>query len=165
VRLVPALAGVLAVFTTYLAAKEIVNGQWSIANRQSSLRQSEIRNLIPLFAAFFMAILLPAIHFSRFGLRMMPFVVVETLVVYFFWRGVNGAKMRSMGDKNNPSTGSGQVRQSSTFSFSRWPGSFWGWACTCYAAGRVLPLLFVVFVPLVVLAGSGGARRLWRQWR
>ncbi len=150
VRLVPALAGVLAVFTTYLAAREMVN------------RQSEIRNPkseIPLLAAFFMAILLPAIHFSRFGLRMMPFVVVETLVVYFFWRGVNGEGERERG-------GEGENRQSSMVYCQLLPfalaGVFLGLGVYVYAAGRVLPLLFVLFVPLWFWRDKG-ARRLWPQ--
>ncbi len=144
VRLVPALAGVLAVFTTYLAAREMVNGQWSMVNGQRPLRTPHAA--IPLLAAFFMAILLPAIHFSRFGLRMMPFVVVETLVVYFFWRGVNRA-----GERANC--------QFASFALA---GFFLGLGLYVYAGGRVLPLLFVLFVPLWFWRDKG-ARRLWPQ--
>ncbi len=150
VRLVPALAGVLAVFTTYLAAREMVNGQWSMVNGQSSM---------PLLAAFFMAILLPAIHFSRFGLRMMPFVVVETLVVYFFWRGVNGAQENRQCRCATALPLSIVNRQLIPFVLA---GLFLGLGVYVYAAGRVLPLLFALFVPLWFWRDKE-ARWLWPQ--
>jgi 4-amino-4-deoxy-L-arabinose transferase-like glycosyltransferase len=165
VRLVPALAGVLAVFTTYLAAREMVNSQWSMVNGQRPLRipHSAFRiphSAIPLFAAFFMAILLPAIHFSRFGLRMMPFVVVETLVVYFFWRGVNRAGEQGSGGAGESGRAGGREnRQWVSFVLA---GLFLGLGVYVYAAGRVLPLLFALFVPLWFWRDKG-ARRLWPQ--
>ncbi|MBK8987636.1 MAG: phospholipid carrier-dependent glycosyltransferase [Chloroflexi bacterium] len=157
IRFVPALFGVLAVFTTYLAADAIVNRQSSIANRQSSIRNP--KSEIPLLAAFFMAVLFPAIHFSRFGLRMMPFVVVETLAVYFFWRGVNGAEERGSG-------GEQENRQSSILNRQWFPfvlaGLFLGLGVYVYAVGRMLPLLFALFVPLWFWRDRA-ARRLWPQ--
>ena len=164
VRLVPVLAGVLAVFTTYLAAREMVNGQWSIVNGQRPLRTPH--SAIPLLAAFFLAILLPAIHFSRFGLRMMPFVVVETLVVYFFWRGVNRVGEQGSGGAGENGQSSIVNRQLSMVN-GQWTsfalaGFFLGLGLYVYAAGRVLPLLFVLFVPLWFWRDKG-ARRLWPQ--
>ncbi|MFO7678684.1 MAG: hypothetical protein R6X34_01410 [Chloroflexota bacterium] len=163
VRLVPALAGVLAVFTTYLAAKAVL-GTGEIEDQRLKLKneyvsQSLILHLSPLFAAFFMAILLPAIHFSRFGLRMMPFVVVETLVVYFFWRGVNGAKENPQSSILRQAQDRFVNRQFFVFALA---GLFLGLGVYVYAAGRVLPLLFVVFVPLWFWQDKA-ARRLWRQ--
>ena len=166
VRLVPALAGVLAVFTTYLAASALLGiRDWGLGTTPQPPTPNP-HPLVPLFAAFFMAILLPAIHFSRFGLRMLPFVVVETLVVYFFWRGVNKAKERGRG-------GEGENRHSSLitrhlslitgrFLFFAVAGFFLGLGLYVYAAGRVFPLLFILFVPLWFWRDKG-ARRLWPQ--
>jgi 4-amino-4-deoxy-L-arabinose transferase-like glycosyltransferase len=149
IRFIPALAGVLSVFTTYLAAKEIVNGQWSIANGQRPTPQSAIRNpqsLVPLFAAFFMAILFSAVHFSHFGLRMTLYVPAETLAVYFFWRGVNRGGERRWG--------------SVSFLLA---GVFLGLGVYIYAAGRLLPLLFVAFVPLWFWQDRAALRRHGRD--
>ncbi|MBP6470931.1 MAG: glycosyltransferase family 39 protein [Chloroflexi bacterium] len=118
IRLVPALAGILAVLTTYLAAKEL------LADEAASpyLRHA------PLLAAFSLAILYPAVHFSRFGIRPMLFVPVETLTVYFFWRGIHRAE-----------------RAAPSF---LWAGFFLGVGIYTYAVARLFPLLFVAFVPL-----------------
>ena len=118
IRLVPALAGILAVLTTYLAAKELLAGE----DNAPFLRHA------PLLAAFSLAILYPAVHFSRFGIRPMLFVPVETLTVYFFWRGMNRAE-----------------RAAPSF---LWAGFFLGVGIYTYAVARLFPLLFVAFVPL-----------------
>ena len=173
VRLVPALAGVLAVFTTYLAASALLGiRDWGLGTSPQPPAPSP-HHLVPLFAAFFMAILLPAIHFSRFGLRMLPFVMVETLVVYFFWRGVNKVKERGSG-------GAGENRHSSRitghssritrhwslitgqFPLFALAGFLLGSGLYVYAAGRVFPLLFVLFVPFWFWRDRR-ARRLWPE--
>ncbi|MDJ0754508.1 MAG: glycosyltransferase family 39 protein [Ardenticatenaceae bacterium] len=131
VRLVPALGGVLGVWTTYLAATVLL---------PSSQRE---RSLVPSLAAFALAILFPAVHFSRFGLRVMLFVPISTLCVYFFWRGVN----TWLED--------GRVR------WADWilAGLFLGLGLYVYAAGRLFPLLFILFVPLWVWR----ERSRWRE--
>lgn len=147
IRLIPALAGVLSVFTTYLAAKAVL-GSGEMEDHKLKIKneyatQSLILNLSPLFAAFFVAILFSAIHFSRFGLRMTLFVPVETLAIYFFWRGVDGENKR---------------RAIVLFLLA---GLFLGLGVYVYAAGRLLPLLFVFFVPLWFWQDRTALRRHW----
>ena len=109
-RFVPAAAGVLAVLTTFMAAAALFEGE----------------HAVPLLAAFILAVLYPALTFSRFGLRVMLFVPLETLTVACFWRGVHGAGWKR-------------------FAVA---GLFLGAGVYTYAAARLLPLLFLLFVPL-----------------
>lgn len=140
IRLVPALAGIFAVFTTYLAAQALLGGQGSGNNTS--------RSLLPLFAAFTLATLFPAIHFSRFGLRSMLFVPVETLTIYFFWRGINNSY-------NVPLA-----------TCRRWfvaAGFMLGSGLYVYAAGRLFPLLFVLFVPFWFWRDREALRTHWQN--
>ncbi len=150
VRAVPAFFGVLAVLTTFLAAREVGGlGGWG-AEEQGSWgvgglgRDGEV---VALVAAFVVAVLFPAVHFSRFGLRAMLFVPVETLAVFCFWKGLNSF-------------------QFSVFSFQfsggrgRWAllwfglaGFLIGGGLYVYAAARLFPLLFAAFFFLL----------LWRE--
>jgi 4-amino-4-deoxy-L-arabinose transferase-like glycosyltransferase len=117
VRLVPALAGVLGVVTTAWAA-------WQLAPTQ---RRWEVA----AFAAWGCAILFPAVHFSRFGLRAMLFVPVETVCVGMFWKWLN--------QEPPPLQKAGNIR---------WlilAGVLLGGGLYVYAAARMLPLLFVIF--------------------
>ncbi|MAT96467.1 MAG: hypothetical protein CL608_04930 [Anaerolineaceae bacterium] len=140
IRLVPALSGVLAVLLTYFAAKELLAAKKKPPNNN----QSPITNLqshIPVLAAFFLAVLVPAIHFSRFGLRMMVFVPVEMLTVIFFWRGYNLSQV----------TVSPGHRVTWSFLLA---GFFLGLGLYVYAAARLFPLLFVLFILFWA----------WRDW-
>lgn len=134
IRLVPALSGVLAVLLTYYAA-------------QTLLATQQNKNLgpyvawIPLLAAFFLSVLLPAVHFSRFGLRAMVFVPIEMLTVIFFWRGYNLSR--------NPLSAQRHI----TLSFLA-AGFFLGLGLYTYAAARLFPLLFAMFVLFWA----------WRDW-
>ncbi|MGB1252634.1 MAG: ArnT family glycosyltransferase [Candidatus Promineifilaceae bacterium] len=109
-RLVPALGGILAVVTTAWAA--------------SILAPRERRREVAVFSAFAVAILFPAIHFSRFGLRAMLFVPVETLCIAFFWRG---------------------LQQQSQRRDLILAGILLGGGLYVYASARMMPLLFVCF--------------------
>ena len=129
IRLIPAVAGVVAVFTTFLAAKSLF------------AKEEENNQYVPLLAAFFVAVLYPAVHFSRFGIRPMLFVPMATLTIYFFWRGVNQQSARKIAP-----------------SFL-WAGFFLGLGLYTYASGRLFPLLFVIFVPLWLYKD----REAWRQ--
>jgi len=136
VRAVPAAAGVLAVLTTFLATRALSDGR---------------SNLLPLLAAFTIAILYPAVHFSRFGIRAMLFVPVETMVVACFWWGINRGKRNS------------QTRQVDTTWF--WflaAGALLGLGLYTFAAARLFPLLWALFVPLWFLIDRAALRRYWR---
>ncbi|MCA9954843.1 MAG: hypothetical protein KC434_09005, partial [Anaerolineales bacterium] len=149
IRLVPALSGVLAVLLTYFAAKELLNQPDGTVKRPVTANRSPISNLqtyTPLLAAFFLAILVPAIHFSRFGLRAMVFVPVEMLTVIFFWRGYNRSQ-------NPLSPRHRRSANAATLSFLT-AGFFLGLGIYIYAAARLFPLLFVLFVLFWA----------WRDW-
>lgn len=151
IRLVPALSGVLAVLLTYFAAKALLNQPGGTVRRPATAKvdQSPIANLqshAPLLAAFFLAILVPAIHFSRFGLRAMLFVPVEMLTVLFFWRGYNLSQI-------TPSPVHPRSKNAITRSFLL-AGFFLGLGIYIYAAARLFPLLFGLFVLFWA----------WRDW-
>ena len=137
VRAVPAAAGVLAVWTTYLAAQAIFQNH-----------KREVAQIVPVLAAFSLAILFPAVHFSRFGLRAMVFVPVETLAVYFFWRGVNGAGAQ----------GRRGAREILWFAMA---GVMLGLGLYIYAAARLFPLLFVLFVLFWFWQDRAALQRFW----
>ncbi len=111
VRLIPALAGVLGIVTTAWAAWQLapVKRRWEMA----------------AFAAWGCAILFPAVHFSRFGLRAMLFVPVETVCVGLFWRWLN--------------------RERSSYVEPILAGILLGGGLYVYAAARMLPFVFVIF--------------------
>ncbi len=117
VRAVPAAAGVLAVLTTFLAARALI---------PPDRRDRWAGVLTPILAALTLTILYPAVHFSRFGIRAMLFVPCATLAVYAFWRGWRAA-------------GKGQWFWLSAAGF------FIGLGLYTYAAARLFPLLFVAF--------------------
>lgn len=136
VRAVPAAAGVLAVLTTFLAAKAL------------GISKS---NLLPLFAAFTMAILYPAVHFSRFGIRAMVFVPIETMVVACFWWGINRGNHRQ------------KIGQEwGTWFWFLTAGVLLGLSLYTFAAARLYPLVWVLFVPMWFWIDKGALRRFWR---
>ncbi|MCB9004165.1 MAG: hypothetical protein H6664_07300, partial [Ardenticatenaceae bacterium] len=141
IRAVPAFFGVLAVWATYWAAKELLEiRDWRLESKRQPLI-SNLQSHIPLLAAFFLAILMPAIHFSRFGIRAMVFVPIEMLTVAFFWRGYN----RSQHDP--------AASRHVTLPFLT-AGFFLGLGVYTYAAARLFPLLFIGFVLFWA----------WRDW-
>jgi 4-amino-4-deoxy-L-arabinose transferase-like glycosyltransferase len=135
IRLIPALAGITAVWTTYLAAKSLLFYSQRDAKTKPPAESKppggwnlpEVGSAIPLLAAFFVAVLYPAVQFSRFGIRPMLFVPIETATVYFFWRGITQKKNRA------------------AFLLA---GFFLGLGIYTYAAARLFPLLFIIFVPI-----------------
>ena len=118
VRAVPAAAGVLAVLTTFLAARSLFP-----TSRDTSLSEW----LVPLLAAFTMAVLYPAVHFSRFGIRAMLFVPCATMAVFAFWRAYRSAGRQQM------------------YFWYALSGFFVGLGLYTYASARLLPLLFIAF--------------------
>lgn len=138
IRIVPAIAGIIAVLTTYLAAHEL--GMRQGESRAGHEQQTKaIERLLldpPLIAALAMAILFPAVHFSRFGVRAMLFVPLATLTVVFFWRGIN-----ETGEAR-----SGILAKLPISAYFVLAGAFLGLALYSYAAARLFPLVFAIFV-------------------
>ncbi len=167
-RLVPALAGILGVFTTYLAASALFNEQLTRRNEQKGNPHSPFTIhhspfTIPLFSAFALAILYPAVHFSRFGLRSMLFVPISTLCIYFFWHGLDTfSQVKS--EKLKVKSGASTSHLSLFTSYSHFviAGFLLGLGLYIYAAGRLFPLLFVGFVLLWFGTHKGALRRFWR---
>ncbi|WP_420631974.1 hypothetical protein [Candidatus Leptofilum sp.] len=158
IRFVPAIFGVLAVLLTYFAAKELLGGgeskpvgEMGGTVRRPATAMSITSEWIPLVAAFFLAILLPAIHFSRFGLRAMVFVPVEMLTIIFFWRGYNLSQI-TLSPRHRRS------QNAITVSFLA-AGFFLGLSIYIYAAARLFPLLFVLFVLFWAWQDWSGLRR------
>ena len=142
VRAVPAAAGVLAVLTTFLATRALLN------NRSTP----GAGYLVPMLAALTMAILYPAVHFSRFGIRAMVFVPVETMAVACFWWGVNRSE-RTPGLRS--SRGAWLL-----FLLS---GFLLGLGIYTFAASRLLPLVWIIFVPLWFWRDRIAFHRHWRH--
>jgi 4-amino-4-deoxy-L-arabinose transferase-like glycosyltransferase len=160
IRVVPAAAGVLAVLATYLAASALTQSRVQTTNNSSSTANGAFSTLTPLLAAFIMAVLYPAITFSRFGDRAMLFVPVEALVVYCFWRGIQAAEGRK-----KPDTPTVESLALPLGDFApKWflaAGILLGIGFYIYAAARFLPLLFLGFVLLWFWRDRQALRRQW----
>ncbi len=98
-----------------------------------------------------MAILYPAVHFSRFGIRAMVFVPVETMAVACFWWGVNRS-----GRKSETTSDAG------TWLLFLLAGALLGLGLYTFAASRLLPLVWIVFVPLWFWRDRIAFQRLWQ---
>ncbi|MFN2136666.1 MAG: hypothetical protein ACK2UK_11970 [Candidatus Promineifilaceae bacterium] len=138
VRAVPAAAGVLAVLTTFLAAQALLTGEGGLSSATT----------VALIAAFFLAILYPAVHFSRFGIRAMVFVPAETMAVACFWWAVNCYQRR----------GANNAAVWLLFSAA---GFFLGLGIYTFAASRLLPLVWLLFIPLWFWRDRAALRALW----
>ena len=140
-RAIPAAAGVLGVLTTFLAARALF----------SAVGEGNAATRVALLAAFFLAVLYPAVHFSRFGIRAMLFVPVETMAVATFWWGVNRAhSVDTRGD------------------FISWllflaSGFFVGLGIYTFAASRLFPLVWLLFVPLWFWLDREALAAHWRH--
>jgi 4-amino-4-deoxy-L-arabinose transferase-like glycosyltransferase len=142
IRAVPAAAGVLAVLTTFLATRALLSGR----------SQTGLGYLVPLLAALTMAILYPAVHFSRFGIRAMVFVPVETMAAACFWWGINRAERR------RELASEGWIWLLFVLS-----GVLLGLGIYTFAASRLLPLVWIVFVPLWFWRDRIAFQRHWRH--
>lgn len=149
IRAVPAAAGVLAVLTTFFAARALLAGR-HVGEERPPTTWRDPHFLVPLLAAFTLAVLYPAVHFSRFGIRAMVFVPVETLAVACFWYGVNRA-----GSK-------GTAVPRAAWLWLLAAGFFLGLGLYTFAAARLLPLLWLLFVPLWFWRDRAALRRFWR---
>jgi 4-amino-4-deoxy-L-arabinose transferase-like glycosyltransferase len=149
IRAVPAAAGVLAVLTTFLATRALLNSR-SKCRKPRPTPGGDY--LVPLLAALTMAILYPAVHFSRFGIRAMVFVPVEMMAVACFWWGVNRAARKP------DLTGDGK-----TWLLFLLSGSLLGLGIYTFAASRLLPLVWIIFVPLWFWRDRTAFHCHWRQ--
>ncbi len=159
IRVVVAVSGVVGVWTTYLAAGALFKADESNEIHASPFNA---QRFIPALAAFALAILYPALTFSRFGIRAMHFVPIETLAVYCFWRGI-AAGVGGYGETARGRYGHGILRRvrPDTWWFVG-AGFFLGLGLYTYAAARLLPLLFVVFVPLWFWRDRVALRQQWQ---
>lgn len=137
VRFFPALAGVLAVGMTWLAARTL----WEDAPADSPRR-----TVAPLAAAAVLAALFPAVHFSRFGLRMMLFTPLACGAVICFWRGVRAGSPRA-----------------TTLWWSA-AGALIGGGLYTYAAARLFPLVFAGYAALWFWRDRAALRRYIRPF-
>jgi hypothetical protein len=96
--------------------------------------------LLPLLAAFTLAVLYPALHFSRFGIRAMTMLPLVTLAVYAFWRGWRG-------------------RSDLWLTLA---GLFVGLSLYTFAAARLFPLVFILFGIYLWVWDRPGLRDRWR---
>ena len=152
VRFIPALAGILAIFTTYLAAAAIFDGER--INRVGAGRAEMVAgSLVPLVAALALAILYPAVTFSRFGVSAMLFVPLSTLTVYAFWRGYDRFREPP---KHLPSF-------SQAWHWFLGAGFALGISLSADAVARVFPLVFILFVLLWFWQDRTAARQFGRH--
>jgi 4-amino-4-deoxy-L-arabinose transferase-like glycosyltransferase len=134
VRAVPAFTGVLAVLTTFMAARAMFPPQIGrVFNGE----------LLPLLATFSVAVLYPAIHFSRFGIRAMVMLPVVTLAVYAFWRGWRQTN-----------------RQGDVWLVMA--GVLVGLSLYTFAAARLFPLMFTAFGLYLFWSDRAILRLRWR---
>jgi 4-amino-4-deoxy-L-arabinose transferase-like glycosyltransferase len=146
-RLVVALAGVLSVLATYGAAYELTQEDDEKGN--GSLTAVDIiRSIVPLMAAFVVAVHFPSLVLSRYGVRAMLFVPLEALVVFLFWRGIRKAAQRAGEPGEQASAASILGLAMSAPSWFGAAGFFLGLSLYTYGVARFFPLLFVVFVAL-----------------
>lgn len=163
IRIVPALFGVLAVFSTYLVASAIFKPDRESLNRKYSTHSYVLWGILPLLAAFTMAILYPALSFSRYGDRVMTFVPFETLTVYFFWRGITASEEHAQASKD---LAENQPFRIGVFK-PKWfvlAGVFLGFSLYTYAAARFLPLVFILFVAYLLWREPGSFPRNWANY-
>ncbi len=153
IRSVSATAGVLSVLTTFLACRALLGRKrWDSWSGTDTV--IPWRNAVSLLAAFTVAILYPAITFSRFGIRAMLFVPFETLTVACFWYGLTAIE-----DHVATSAGTESGRRGG-WGWLLLAGIFLGAGVYTYAAARLLPLLFVFFVPAWLWL-QPATRRAW----
>ena len=93
-----------------------------------------------MLAAFSLAVLYPALHFSRFGIRAMTLLPPMTLAVWAFWRGWRQGSAGWLG----------------------LGGLFVGLSLYTFAAGRLFPLVFILFGGYLLLTDAASVRARWR---
>jgi len=97
IRLASALCGSATLLTTYLLAREMLTPPHPPVpplpspNRRGEGRLGGRGEVIALLATLWLAVLYPAIHFSRVGFRAGSVALFETLAFWLFWRGYSAS--------------------------------------------------------------------------
>jgi len=147
IRSVPAIAGVLAVLATYLAASVLRSDRLSSTQQDATSARSNYSAIVPLIAAFLVAISYPAMSLSRLGERAILFLPISALAVFCFWKGIDESESRR---RSTTSAGADSALPLGDFA-PRWfllAGVVLGIGLYSYAAARFLPLLFLIYVGL-----------------
>jgi 4-amino-4-deoxy-L-arabinose transferase-like glycosyltransferase len=160
IRAVPAIAGVLAVLATYLAASVLSEDETSSIKNGAISAKPIFSAAGPLIAAFLVAVAYPAITFSRLGERAILFLPINALVVFCFWKGIEESESR-----HQPRTRSGEDSALPLGDFApRWylmSGILLGIGLYIYAAARFLPLLFLIYVTFWFWRNRPAVQRQW----
>ncbi len=160
IRLVPAVAGVLAVLATYLAASVLSTESTTSTQNGATSAKSIFSVAVPLIAAFLVAIFYPAITFSRLGERAILFLPINALVVFCFWKGIEESESVY---QSATSSGIGSALPLGDFA-PRWylmSGILMGISLYIYAAARFLPLLFLIYVAFWFWRNRAALQRQW----
>ncbi|MBU1878068.1 MAG: hypothetical protein KJ734_03870, partial [Chloroflexi bacterium] len=143
IRLASALCGTATLLTTYLLAREMFR-TWSplpAGEPLASLREAahgqgggdKRAQVIALLATLWLAVMYPAIHFSRVGFRAGSVALFETLAFWLFWRGWNAARDRA----------STRIAPAVWFTLS---GAALGLCLYTYPTSRFVPFVLAAFV-------------------
>jgi len=152
VRAVAALAGVLTVLTLYLLAREMTSPPPTLPSSPSPHLWRGGGGLggrgevVPLLAAFLLAVSCWHITYSRTGIEPILVPLVETLCFLCFWWGLRA--------QSNAET----HRKAARFALS---GAFLGLGIYTYPAFRMVPILMVSFWGYLTLTQRGWLRRNW----
>ena len=152
IRLASVLCGTATLLTTYLLAREMFTPTPALPRSgEGSSRGDEV---IALLATLWLAVLYPAIHFSRVGFRAGSVALFETLAFWLFWRGWNAMQHRAV-----TSTRDGGRKP---------PASEWGWfalsgvalglSLYTYPTSRFVPLVLAGFVIFQLTSQVAGHR-------
>ncbi len=161
VRLPAALFGIIAVIAVYLAASALLVSPTK--HGDVGLRESKdiLKGILPLIAAFIVAVNYSAVTYSRYGVRVISFVAISSFTVYCFWRGVRKVETLRLSEKGNKPTSNGN---SLGIFAPKWfivAGILMGLGFYAYAAARFLPLLFVAYGIYWFIRDRRAFRRQW----
>lgn len=140
-RLTAALSGIVTVAATYPLAL--------ILFRHTGRRQAELIGLLTMLG---LATSGWHVHFSRLGFRAILLPLLSTLAFYFFWRGLNRAQTTHFYFHRLPSSLSPPTQRFAldrkTLSSLILAALLTALASYAYLAGRLLPLVPILFVGL-----------------
>ncbi len=146
-RLTAALAGILTIAATYPLALRLF--------RHTGGRQAHLIGLLTMLG---LATSGWHLHFSRLGFRAILLPLLSTLAFYFFWRALSHVQTIHFFFHRFPPSlvppGQGRAIDRKTFSSISLAALFTALASYAYLAGRLLPLVPILFVGLHWLIGK-----------